>query len=124
MGNERCIFALRSFTAVAAIAAGVTAGVAASGLYGIFLGLRRGNDWGGVRGADIKTTIEFGIPAWVLSGAAGALSARTLGLAPPLLYRPMQLALAATLVGGAGGSFGIMMAMSQAESEAAESSGR
>jgi len=101
-------------TAAVAVAAGITAGIAASGLTGIWLGLRRGNNWGRVRAADVGTAIEFGVPAWVLSGAAGALSSRTVAVAPLFLQAPLRLALLAMLVGGGGGSFVCMMLMGDA----------
>ena len=98
-------------TVATAVAAGVTAGIAASGLFGIWRGANWGNNWGGVRGADVKTAVEFGVPAWVLAAMAGGFSSRTVALAPPLIQMPLRLALLALVVGGGGGSFCVMIAM-------------
>ena len=94
-----------------AVASVIAAGIAASGLFGIWRGLRRGNNWGRVRGADAKTAFEFGVPAWLLAGMAGGLSSRTVALAPTLIQAPLRLALALLVVGGWSGSFCLMIAM-------------
>jgi len=106
-------------TAAVAVAAGVTAGIAASGVYGIWLRLRGNTDLGrvGVR-ADIATAVEFGIPSWALAAAAGALSSRTVALAPIRIQAPLRFALLALLVGGGGGSFCFMTLMAGASLEA------
>ena len=104
-------------TAATAIAAGVSAGVAASGVYGIWLGLRRGNEWGRVRPADVRSAIKFGVPAWAFSGVAGSLSSRTVAIAPAFLQGPIRIALLALLAGGGGGSFLMMLAMTHADSD-------
>jgi hypothetical protein len=70
--------------------------------------LRSGNGWDELRGS-ILTTLQFGLPAYLLSGAAGALYSRTVSLAPPVVRLPLRLALWSTFVGGAGGSFIFMM---------------
>jgi len=100
-------------TAAVAVAAGVTAGIAASGVYGIWLRLRGNTDLGRVR-TDIATAIEFGIPAWALAAAAGALSSRTVALAPLRIQAPLKFALLALLIGGGGGSFCFMTVMAGA----------